>query len=107
MLAHRAAYLIFKGQIPEGMLVCHTCDNRKCVNPEHLFVGTHSDNAQDMADKGRAWRHVNADRKAAQLAQRLYASGKFGQASIGKIIGLSQTVVSRIVRGTLKYTQVL
>lgn len=51
--AHRASWEIFKGEIPKGMLICHTCDNPKCVNPEHLFIGNHKDNYEDMKKKGR------------------------------------------------------
>lgn len=53
-LAHRAAYSLFCGLIPEGMFVCHTCDVRNCVNPDHLWLGTVKDNQQDMSLKGRA-----------------------------------------------------
>ena len=51
--AHRVAWKLYKGKIPEGIFVLHTCDNRKCVNPNHLFLGTSKDNVRDMMDKGR------------------------------------------------------
>lgn len=61
---HRAAYLLFVGEIPDGMLVLHRCDVRHCVNPAHLYVGTHKQNMEDMKSRGRS---LAGDRNPARM----------------------------------------
>lgn len=59
--AHRIAWWLLYGPIPYGKIICHTCDNKRCVNPNHLFMGTHKDNAEDREKKGRH-PHINKSR---------------------------------------------
>lgn len=60
--SHRYSWIFHKGEITKGMNVLHSCDNRYCVNPEHLFLGTQRDNMEDMIRKGRAW-YMGPDRE--------------------------------------------
>lgn len=51
--AHRFSWLFYRGEIPDGFVICHSCDNRKCANPDHLWIGTQTENMQDASRKGR------------------------------------------------------
>lgn len=61
MRANRVSYILHKGEIPDGMLVCHSCDNPECVNPDHLHLGSPKDNMDEMAQRGRAKRQPKGE----------------------------------------------
>lgn len=86
------------------MCVCHTCDNRKCVNPEHLWLGTRNDNIQDMHNKGRAIKATPENNGGAKVdwntVLRIRAMhGKYPQQDIAKAVGLSRWQIRRITKG--------
>lgn len=101
--AHRLAYMIYKGAIPDGIQVCHKCDNPRCCNPEHIFLGTSSDNHLDMKEKNRhLYGEKNSqaklsDTKISQI-KKCIDSG-MSQSIIAKAFGIHQTTVSKINRG--------
>ena len=96
--ANRYSYEINKGPIPVGMLVCHTCDNRLCVNPDHLFLGTYKDNTKDMVLKNRHKKHKLTLTQVDEI-KNLYAKGDITQKKLGELYGISQGMVHFIVSG--------
>lgn len=102
MLAHRASYTAFRGPIPKGLYVCHRCDFRPCVNPDHLFLGTARENTQDMIRKGRGRRvwgeHVHGAILTPQIILDIRADTR-SQKDIAVAYGVGQPHVSRIKSG--------
>lgn len=103
-LAHRVAYELVKGPIPNGLLVCHACDEPLCVNPQHLWLGTDADNQQDAARKGRKRslrgsahpNHKLTDDDVRRL--RAMVEGGVPLTRIGQHFGIHATTVARIAR---------
>jgi predicted XRE-type DNA-binding protein len=105
IFAHRFAYIVTIGFIPEGMQVLHSCDTRDCCNPRHLFLGTHAENMADKVDKGRQARGetmgINKLKNIQVIGIReLYDSGNFTQVQIAQMFGISQPAVHCIVVGS-------
>ena len=98
--AHRFSYELTKGIIPKGMLVCHHCDNPKCINPQHLFLGTNSDNTLDMHQKGRAKDQYGEKNKTAKLSidsVRIIRESNKTQTELGKEFGVSRRCINKII----------
>lgn len=91
--AHRLSYEIYTGPIPANKFVLHSCDNPRCHNPKHLFLGTGSDNMKDMWDKKR---HTPPSRRLDyKLIHKMYKTKT--QKEIAKILGVSQTGISYVL----------
>jgi HNH endonuclease len=103
--AHRASWIIHKGIIPNGMFVCHKCDNTKCVNPDHLFLGTPLDNNRDMISKGREIYPVGSECKNAILTEKdvvdirnRYFAGGITQRKLAKEYKVGYKAISKIIK---------
>jgi hypothetical protein len=100
-LAHRVCWEITYGEIPEGLHVLHRCDNPSCVNPEHLFLGTHADNMQDSSAKGRRNPCSGEKNGRARLTAEAVAQIRgehLSDHSIAEKYGISRRQVGRILR---------
>lgn len=98
--AHRLTYTLKVGPIPEGKVVCHTCDNRRCVNAAHMFIGTRTDNSADMIAKGRSAkgeRHSQSKLTAKQVLQ--IKRDTRPRRIVAKEHGISIGTVGDILRG--------
>ena len=106
--AHRAAYILFVGPIPDGKLICHKCDNPSCVNPDHLFSGSQRENILDAVSKGRhktvfvrGAKHPGAklDEAKASEIKRLYVAGGTTYRELAQQFGVSAAAIQAIVIG--------
>lgn len=113
--AHRFSYRLHKGEIPDGMVVCHTCDTPACVNPDHLFLGTKADNNKDMTEKGRripggthcgdsgqwirgeAHHGAKMNKESVLEIRALYATGHWSYSKLAKKFNINISAVSKIV----------
>ena len=100
--ASQVSHLLYIGPIPDGLSVLHRWDNRKCVNPEHLFLGTNQDNTADMVSKSRqAKGEALASAKLTAKQARAIRSDPRSQRQIGREYGVSHTVVGQIKSGAI------
>lgn len=101
--AHRISWEMHHGPVPAGQVVCHLCDNRRCVRPDHMFLGSQHDNLRDAAAKGRMER--GEARHSARLTVKTvaeirnrYARGMAPQQVLAADYGVSQMAISKVVR---------
>ena len=100
--AHRVCYEIYKGKIPEHLQVCHTCDTPACVNPDHLYLGTHQRNVDDKVNRDRQPRGeeiklAKLTEKNVLMIRKLWKEGRMSQQEFANQYGVCQTTISRII----------
>lgn len=100
-LAHRISFEMHVGAIPDGLFVCHTCDNPPCVNPKHLFLGSNKDNIHDAMTKGRVPHLTDADRKV--RGERHPASKDPGWGRRGETNGFAKLTSDQVIEIRRRY----
>lgn len=105
--AHRYSYEFYKGEIPSNYLVCHSCDNPSCVNPNHLWIGTSKDNFKDMQNKGR-WKNPRSNKSiwlSQDVANQIRLCKKenptYTYREIGILFNTSSSQVHRIIKNMI------
>ena len=103
--AHRVSWIVHRGEIPTGMQVLHRCDNRLCINPEHLFLGTHQENMKDRDCKGRGanvqgMNHPNVWLTETEVLEirRLHETGEYKRVELADMFKTSPENIYRIVK---------
>lgn len=99
ILAHRYSYECNFSLIPEGMCVLHKCDNPKCINPDHLFLGTHSDNTSDMKEKDRRKNISSYTKLTEQEVREIKSDTSNSQRYLAQKYGVSKSQIGSIKRG--------
>ena len=104
--AHRYSYFLNFGEFDTKLNVLHHCDNRKCVNPSHLFLGTNLENVQDRNKKGRQFRPVGEANGHSKITEKdvieiykMYDSGKYKQKEIAQMFGIAECSITFILTG--------
>jgi hypothetical protein len=101
--AHRYAYELTYGAIPDGLIVCHRCDNPRCVRPDHLFLGSHADNARDKSAKGRCHKQWLTNAQLQDICVE-YDSGHIDISDLACKHSVSPGTIKRIVNGRTRRT---
>ena len=96
--AHRLSWIIYNGEIPDKLCVCHHCDNPSCVNPDHLFLGTRKENNQDMAHKGRHRGNRKLTKEQVIEIKKLYILDNTSHRQLAKIYNVSHSTIGYLLR---------